>query len=259
MQKKPTVKRDLKTLLDISNEEISKMTKNQMKAYAKYLSTVAKSRRTRSLKKILATDEPLPQAYKDWGVHDGHAPMKREVTFVDRKGEKHTFSSRQAQSYILADFDISDNMNRNEIYSRLKYIRSFLKTETSTLKGWREYQKTFIGKMEDILQDKIGKRVRIFTDRDKTNAFWRTYRRIEERNPNIIGYTSTQIQAMIYQMFANDLPIDEYNRLDINEITRLAQERVDELYMANAAEEAEYEEFTDPLSIGRNRRNPRNK
>ena len=64
---------------------------------------------------------------------------------------------------------------------------------------------------------------------------------------------------MIYQMFADDLPLDEYNRLDIDELTNLAQERVEELYLASAEKDAQNEELTNPLAIGRNRRNSRNK
>ena len=190
---------------------------------------------------------------------DGHAPMKKEVTYTSKTGETHTFNSKYAQSYILADFDIADTMKRNELYTRLKYIKAFLKTKTSTLGGWREYQRDFIGKMEDILGEKIGKRVQLFGSQEKINAFWRVYRRIEEQNPNIIGYSSNQVQSMIYQMFADDLPLDEYNRLDIDELTNLAQERVEELYLASAEKDAQNEELTNPLAIGRNRRNSRNK
>lgn len=235
------------------------MPKNQMLAYAKYLSTVAKARRTRSLKAILSNEEPLPQAYKNWGIRDVRAPMKEKVTYANKQGEQFTFSSKNAQSYVLVDFDVSDKMKRNEIYSRLKYIRAFLKTKTSTLGGWREYQREFVGKMEDILKEKIGKRVNIFGSQDKINAFWRVYSRVEEQNPNIVNYSSTQVQAMIYQMFEDNLPIDEYNQLDIEEITDMAQQRLDELEREKAKKDIQNEKLTNPLSIGRNRYDTRNK
>lgn len=190
---------------------------------------------------------------------DGHAPMKKEVTYTSKTGEIYTFSSKYAQSYVLADFDITDTMKRNELYTRVKYIKAFLKTKTSTLGGWREYQHEFIGKIENILGEKIGKKVNLFGSKEKIRAFWRVYRRIEERNPNIIGYSSNQTQAMLYQMFADDLPLDDYNRLDIEELTNLAQERVEELYLQSAEKDAQNEELTNPLTIGRNRYNSRNK
>lgn len=96
-----------------------------------------------------------------------------------RRLEKNAPSSpalRQHYDYDtkqLKPFTLKGVKSRNDVEMVMKRVKSFLQSETSTIKGFKEYQKEFT--------DKFGE----FESKQQANDFWKTYNKWIETHPEL--------------------------------------------------------------------------
>ncbi len=182
------VHKSIKSITNITMEDIRKMTKGELLWIANYATSVANKRRERALG-ALTPDDPIPRAYQDWR---------------SKKYQHKTASGEKATSFRDVDFTMSPDMSFWELRSKFVLINKFLKTTTSTITGQEKFMRKFrrglrgaIAKERGIpIEDVKLRRL----NQEETNMLWKAYNRVIEANPTIMNtYASTQVQAMIYQ------------------------------------------------------------
>lgn len=181
------VHKSIKYITNIEIDDIRKMTKAQLLWIANYATNAANKRRERALG-ALREDEPVPRAYQDWR---------------SKKYQHKTASGEKATSFRDVDFTMSPDMSFWELRSRFILINKFLKTTTSTRSGQEKLMRDFRRSLRKAIAEERNiplkdVKLRRLT-RDETDTLWKAYNRVIESNPTIIGYSSTQVQAMIYQ------------------------------------------------------------
>ena len=114
-----------------------------------------------------------------------------------RRLEKNAPSSpalRQHYDYDtkqLKPFTLKGAKSRNDVEMVMKRVKSFLQSETSTIKGFKEYQKEFTGKFGE------------FESKQQANDFWKTYNKWVDTHPelyNLHGDTNGLVE-MFYDEF----------------------------------------------------------
>lgn len=114
-----------------------------------------------------------------------------------RRLEKNTPSSpalRQHYDYDtkqLKPFTLKGAKSRNDVEMVMKRVKSFLQSETSTIKGFKDYQKEFTGKFGE------------FESKQQANDFWKTYNKWVDTHPelyNLHGDTNGLVE-MFYDEF----------------------------------------------------------
>lgn len=114
-----------------------------------------------------------------------------------RRLEKNAPSSpalRQHYDYDtkqLKPFTLKGAKTRNDVEMVMKRVKSFLQSETSTIKGFKDYQKEFTGKFGE------------FESKQQANDFWKTYNKWVDTHPelyNLHGDTNGLVE-MFYDEF----------------------------------------------------------
>lgn len=114
-----------------------------------------------------------------------------------RRLEKNAPSSpalRQHYDYetkTLKPFTLKGVKSRNEVESIMKRVKSFLQADTSTLRGYKEYSKSFKESFGD------------FESKEQANNFWKTYNKWVDTHPelyNLHGDTNGLVE-MFYDEY----------------------------------------------------------
>lgn len=105
------------------------MSKKELYPLVERLSKMAINRRNNFKDFYASHDIPLPIAYK-------------ETLLKTKKSKK-----PQTSSYLIADFNVSRHMSVDTLRHKYKLIRGFLRTKTSTPKGWE--------KTVDLIADRL--------------------------------------------------------------------------------------------------------
>lgn len=114
-----------------------------------------------------------------------------------RRLEKNAPSSpalRQHYDYDtkqIKPFTLKGAKSRNDIEMVMKRVKSFLQSETSTIKGFKEYQKEFTSNFGE------------FESKQQANDFWKTYNKWVDTHPelyNLHGDTNGLVE-MFYDEF----------------------------------------------------------
>ena len=114
-----------------------------------------------------------------------------------RRLEKNAPSSpalRQHYDYYtkqLKPFTLKGAESRNDVEMVMKRVKSFLQSDTSTIKGFKEYAKEFTGKFGE------------FESKQQANDFWKTYNKWVDTHPelyNLHGDTNGLVE-MFYDEF----------------------------------------------------------
>ena len=144
---------------DILKMDVYKLNKQSLKAVVNRLISSA-NKRLRRLENKASSSPALKQHYD----YD-----KKEIIPFTLKGAK----------------------TRNDVEMVMKRVKSFLQAETSTIKGFKDYQKEFTGKFGE------------FESKQQANDFWKTYNRWVETHPelyNLHGDTNGLVE-MFYDEF----------------------------------------------------------
>ena len=114
-----------------------------------------------------------------------------------RRLEKNAPSSpalRQHYDYTtkqLKPFTLKGATTRNDVESVMKRVKSFLQSDTSTIKGFKEYAKSF--------KEEFGE----FESKEQANNFWKTYNKWVDTHPelyNLHGDTNGLVE-MFYDEY----------------------------------------------------------
>lgn len=114
-----------------------------------------------------------------------------------RRLEKNAPSSpalRQHYDYDkkeLKPFTLKSANTRNDVESVMKRVKSFLQSDTSTIKGFKEYAKSF--------KEEFGE----FESKEQANNFWKTYNKWVDTHPelyNLHGDTNGLVE-MFYDEY----------------------------------------------------------
>lgn len=229
-------RKTIEFITGLSADDIRKMTRAELLWYAKFATDTANKRRERALGS-LRPDEPVPRAYQDW--------RSKRYNHKTATGEK-------ATSFRDVDFTMSPDMSFRELKSKFMLINKFLKTTTSTKTGYEKFMKGFrrslrekIAKEEGIDISKV--KLRRLT-RAETDDLWKAYNRVIESNPTIIGYSSTQVQAMLYQAVS-----DKDNMYDVDDLVEMAEEYAKDIKTKRERKERiDYDIPDSPLELGKN-------
>lgn len=104
--------------LNLDKEELYQLTKK--------LSTLSTNRRNKFKKFYKENDIPLPIAYKDTGTSQNVG---------------------KNFSYLEANFNVDKDMSLNQLRQKFKMLRAFMRTSTSTQKGWEKTLDNFADKL----------------------------------------------------------------------------------------------------------------
>lgn len=148
----------VKQILDVSMEDINRMTAKELRANVQILASAANKRLSRLSQSEIGKIAP---AYL--------SAMKRSYT--GREGGKFGTAGK----------------TRNQLLNEFKAAKSFLEMKTSSVKGWTKFRSSSYKRAG----------VKPSDDPEKEKMFWKTYRKIEELYPNIksMAYGSKETQT----------------------------------------------------------------
>ena len=229
-------RKTIEFITGLSSDDIRKMTRAELLWFAKFATDTANKRRERALGS-LRPDEPVPRAYQDW--------RSKRYNHKTATGEK-------ATSFRDVDFTMSSDMSFRELKNKFILIHKFLKTTTSTKSGYEQFAKDFRKRLREKIANERGvktEQVRLRRiSRNQMEDLWKAYNRIIESNPTIIGYSSTQVQAMLYQAVS-----DKDNMYDVDDLVKMAGEYAQNIKVNKERKERiDYGIPDSPLELGKN-------
>ena len=229
-------RKTIEFITGLSSDDIRKMTRAELLWFAKFATDTANTRRERALGS-LRPDEPIPRAYQDWR---------------SKRYNHKTASGERATSFRDVDFTMSPDMSFRELKNKFILIYKFLKTTTSTKSGYEQFARDFRKSLREKIAKERGvdvEKVRLKRiSRNQMDDLWKAYNRIIEANPTIIGYSSTQIQAMLYQTVSN-----KNNMYDVDDLVKMAEEYAEEIKIKKERKERIDRDIPDsPLELGKN-------
>lgn len=77
------------------------------------------------------------------------------------------------ENNIIKPFTLKGAKTRNDVEAVMKRVKNFLQAETSTIKGYKEYQRQF--------KTQFGE----FESKEQANEFWRTYNKWVDTHPEL--------------------------------------------------------------------------
>lgn len=200
-----------------SPKKLSSLKKADLFKIATKGASFAETRRKEALKAIAKRPNmPLPMVYGEWTIQDTKAHMMEGTP----KGR---------QSYRYIDFSVNKDMTLNELRSQMYYIRNFLKSKTSRYGDWLEFRKAQKGALEKAIQEEQGleeKPKLKYLSKDKMDIFWHAFNTLKETD--YTGYSSTQVQAMLYQDVVKKkrFVVNKKGEIDISELIEPLKERL---------------------------------
>lgn len=99
---------------------------NELYQITKELSRLSINRRNKFKKFYQENNVPLPIAYKDTGTSQNVS---------------------KNFSYLTANFNVDENMSLNQLRHKFKMLRAFMRTSTSTQRGWEKTLEKFSDKL----------------------------------------------------------------------------------------------------------------
>lgn len=150
------MKIDLDYILNLSDEDLYKLNRQQLIRRLKVANRIAEDRRTSALDYLEKhPDMPTPLVYKNYTKW-----IRPKHGAIDWKNY---------------DFDFENGESMEVLQHKLVKTRAFLSTKTSTIEGWREVLMETAKKMSENLGIDVE-----FTD-ISYKRLWRTVRRLEEK------------------------------------------------------------------------------
>lgn len=241
---KPTIKASKMTvaqILSYTPNKLSKLKKADLYEIARRGASLAEQRRKSALSALERNPNmAMPMVYGDWTIQDTNAKMKKGTP----KG---------VQSYRYIDFSVRESMKLNELRAQMYYIRNFLNSKTSTFGDWKKFRKEFKSGLEEAIKEEYGlseKPILKYLTKAQTDLFWKAYNAMKDSD--YTGYSSTQIQAMLYQdiIKRKNIKYSSYNDMDIGYIIEPLKDRLRTGYEIKKQVLADVS--TDPLDLGSN-------
>ena len=199
-----------KQILETTWQEYGKMSNSKLFDYAKRAATLAKRRRTSLVKNVLKENLPLPPSLQKWSTTK-NIPDKFNAE-VQGLSEITGYNNYD-RGYGNVDFSVDTTMSRGELMHKIFLARSFIKAETSTIKGWKSYY-------NDII-NRISEKGNIEILPEEYPNYWDLYNKIKEMarkgNKTLVDKfehgKSTEIQQIIANYFVQGFSLDRAEEL----------------------------------------------
>ena len=180
-------------ILSTSWDKISKMTQEELLSYGRSAARLAKMRRTVLIKDLLKENLPIPPSLQRWTTNKNipdkfnkePASLSSVIGYDDYD-----------RGYGNVDFSVDKSMSRGELMHKILLAKKFITTETSTIKGWKNYYQRII--------DRISMKSNIKISPEDYPKFWELYNKIKQMSKNSVYLAnkfeygkSTEIQQII--------------------------------------------------------------
>lgn len=226
------MKIDLKYFENLGDEELSKLTRQQLIRRLKKANQLAVERRSEALEYLKNNpDVPTPLIYKNYTK-----TVRPKHGAIDWKNY---------------DFDFENGETLNQLRHKLITTRNFLNAKTSSIQGW-------LNTLQD-LTIQIGKDLGISVDVNELSGYkykrlWRVFNKVIESNPNLASSheDSTQLRNMIFRTMTQK----EYRGYGVDRLTNVIESMIDDNYMNRTGElsdiidEEEYQELLQQVYGG---------
>lgn len=204
----------VKQFLELDFNDLNKIARVENREMAERILGKMSKVANRRLERLSELDIPSP-AFQNRAITDNEGFVTRSST----------------GNFMYEKFQSTGNDLR-EVRRELKYIHSFLSSQTSTVKGARQF-------LEDMIMRASGYTTRAEAKRnmwtyEESKVFWSAYDKLKETDfnkvMNIIG--SDETQRVVREVFQSTKArtSDELWELSKEELTRLRDERLQAAY-----------------------------
>lgn len=116
---------------------------------------------------------------------------------------------------LLEQFSLKGAKTRNDVESVLKDVKQFMEAKTSTIKGFKAFEKE--------VTDRLGE----FEDDEEANEFWNLYKDWMKKHPNIASrYQDTNmLQSMLYEQYITQNKSAQASKLNLTKMVKKALQK----------------------------------
>ena len=207
----------IKDITNISSEDIVKLSKEEITIYLSKANFFAKTRIKRFNRALERENLPSSLAYREWfEVSD-----KTRTTMLEKKVIKQDTSI----SYQTLDFSIKTGDKLNTLRYKLKRVKSFLNTKTSTIQGLKAHINKLYTNLFNGDKNSLSKIKKLNPEEYK--KFWELYSKIVQNKGayEISSLQSSEIQRLLYyERVEKDLSFEKIEE-DLGKLKRIKYDK----------------------------------
>lgn len=179
----------IKDITDLTSEDMVKLNTKEITVLLSKANFFAKTRIKRFNKALEKENLPASLAYREWfEVSD-----KTRSTMLEKK----VIDKNSVISYKTLDFSIKDGDKINDMRYKLKRVKNFLSTKTSTIQGLKSTVNTLY---KNLFKENKGLNEIKKLNPEEYKNFWELYSKIVQNKGayEISSLQSSEIQRLLY-------------------------------------------------------------
>lgn len=188
--------------INMSNDDLAHLTKKENREEAKSILCQMAGYANRRLKNLSKLDIPSP-AFMNRAIrnYESQGYVDKEIDYDVARDEDGNFKYRKFQSTGLDDL--------REIRRELKFVRSFLSSQTSTVKGAKDYTIDMMKRVGGYNSKKEAEENKWTYEQSK--VIWEAYSRLEESDFNLVHNEvgTNEVQEIIANIYQPGMSVDE--------------------------------------------------